>query len=626
MNQPNHTRYDRLSAAGLFYLLLGAVLVIYASTFFYSFNTGIEPFDDEGFFLISLRDFAGGRHIFEEFYTIYGPVHYLYLRAVFAMFRLPFDQEGLREAALFSSLLVTGLFSAAAYKFTGKPVLAAAAGMFIGKFTESFGSTPGHPGEAIWVIIATFVFFLSSGSIAAAKKSVPALAAAAACVFLCKINLGLYLAAAALTYAAWRPARGSTSPALFFLIASATALLPLALAGGLTGRPEQLQYLVSIEIGFLLTIAAAFSRESKAAAGEIVAAVIIFSSLIGAAAGLLIISGIPAKIVIWGLLFQHAGIWSNYELLPALDWSVGLLNAASIAVFSCRKRLFLPAGSLPFSALMYAAAELLLIFTNHPVAAFQFGLAFLWLPAALIRELKARDSTGQLMGLVFTAMFLSLTTYPRMLAHDWQVCLSILCIVATDLSWSGLVHLPLIQKLETRRGMLGIGAAAVMLAFLLLHFRIAVRTFSLYQPLNLPGSGAVRVEPEQARELRQVTAQIRAEAGTLFTVPGAASLNLWTGVPPPTGFNFTNWIAHFPFTLQQQIIAALRSADRPVVIWNEELLKFWKIEPPYPTSPLLEYIEENFCRTGGAGPHILLRPAANLAPGTICKRIGEISS
>lgn len=622
MNNPNPPRYARLSAPGLFYLLLVAILIICAATFFYSSNTGMEPFDDEGFFLITLRDFARGKRIFEQFYTIYGPVHYLYLQTVFALLRLPFDQAGIREAAMFSSLLVTALLSAAAYKLTDRPVLAATAGMFIGKCTEGFGSAPGHPGESILVIVATLLFFLSAAS--AGRTTGPALAAAAALVCLCKFNIGLFVLAAALVFAAWRPAKGAISPALFSIISTATMLLPLAMAGGVSGRPEQIQYFLSIEIGFMLTIAAAFNCGGKTYVNDILAAIAVFIALVAAGGGLLILSGISAKNVAWGLFLQHAGIWSSYELLPPLSWAAGLINISSIAFFLCRNRLIAMSGILPFLALIYGMAELLLIYTNHPVTAFQFGLAFLWLPALMVQRSGKYGLIEPLMALVFVGMFLCLMTYPRILANDWQICFAILSLAAIDRGWRSLPRLPLIEKLESSHSLVGACACIVILLSLLLNLRTAGRSYASYQPLNLPGSGAVRVEPERVSDLHRISNQIRAAAGTLFTVPGAASLNLWTGVPPPTGFNFTNWIAHFPLELQEQIVVSLRLADRPVVVWNEALLEFWNIRPPYPTSPLLEYISRNYCRAGGSGRMVLLRAAADLAPGSICKHITEI--
>lgn len=89
-----------------------------------------------------------------------------------------------------------------------------------------------------------------------------------------------------------------------------------------------------------------------------------------------------------------------------------------------------------------------------------------------------------------------------------------------------------------------------------------------------------------------MTAEIRARCDVLTSLPGLASFNLWSGVPPPTGWNATAWMLLIDEERQAQSVDALRRSPRPCAVQCARCLEPWVGRDPAALrgEPLAGYI------------------------------------
>ena len=99
---------------------------------------------------------------------------------------------------------------------------------------------------------------------------------------------------------------------------------------------------------------------------------------------------------------------------------------------------------------------------------------------------------------------------------------------------------------------------------------------------RLPGAHRLHLPPVQEGTYRFLAENIRQNCDVLFTLPGMASFNFWSSVPPPNGWNLTAWMTIFDPDHQQQILDI-----------NSGLIRFWRAdEPQVRALPLGRYILE----------------------------------
>ena len=75
--------------------------------------------------------------------------------------------------------------------------------------------------------------------------------------------------------------------------------------------------------------------------------------------------------------------------------------------------------------------------------------------------------------------------------------------------------------------------------------------------------------------MERLSSRIRQRCDSLTSLPGLGSFNLWSDVPPPTGWNATAWIFLIDEERQRQAVDSLRAAERPCAIFCRQCLSFW---------------------------------------------------
>src|SRR2546430_1578456 len=80
--------------------------VVEALSAFYRVFTGFSPWDDEGYFMISVKQFLDGHPLYTEVFSPYGPFYYLYEWVAFHIIRTAVSHDSFRFLTLFAWLLI----------------------------------------------------------------------------------------------------------------------------------------------------------------------------------------------------------------------------------------------------------------------------------------------------------------------------------------------------------------------------------------------------------------------------------------------------------------------------------------------------------------------------------------
>jgi len=130
--------------------------------------------------------------------------------------------------------------------------------------------------------------------------------------------------------------------------------------------------------------------------------------------------------------------------------------------------------------------------------------------------------------------------------------------------------------------------------------------FAKLEPLNLPGATRLRLPPEDARGLHEISMLAQSSCEQLITVPGRPSFNLWTGLPsvPPLGAG--NWVTGIPDTTQSNVVRELASMPRLCFIYNEEIVYFWSHTHDVGDRPVIRYLRQNFRTVLQHGANLLM--------------------
>jgi len=125
--------------------------------------------------------------------------------------------------------------------------------------------------------------------------------------------------------------------------------------------------------------------------------------------------------------------------------------------------------------------------------------------------------------------------------------------------------------------------------------------------LELPGSRFVHTDSEITVTYRALTQYLETRCQTFVTYPGINSLYFWTGKRPPTHCNSTGW-GQLSYARQEQILAALRHAERPMIVIVGAAVERWTREIPPQISPLVRFIFEDCREVQRIGGFIIYAP------------------
>ena len=191
--------------------------IVEASSAFYRVFTGLSPWDDEGYFMISVKQFLDGHPLYTEVFSPYGPFYYLYEWVAFHITRTAVSHDSFRFLTLFAWLLIPLISAWSVYRITRSIPLSVIAQLAVFQLFSALSWEPGHPTELTEILVAAgmlLVVYAEKGS--GRRWALPCLGAVAAAMTLTKINVGglfviavglaflTYMLRSRLTQAIWR--------------------------------------------------------------------------------------------------------------------------------------------------------------------------------------------------------------------------------------------------------------------------------------------------------------------------------------------------------------------------------------------------------------------------------------
>src|SRR5450432_2698268 len=96
--------------------------------------TGFSPYDDEGSLMLSVKQYLGGMRLYEEVFSVYGPVYYFYNAVVRTLTSTPVTHDVTRISSLFPWLSCTLLSAWITLRLTKSLLLAAITHFFVSSY------------------------------------------------------------------------------------------------------------------------------------------------------------------------------------------------------------------------------------------------------------------------------------------------------------------------------------------------------------------------------------------------------------------------------------------------------------------------------------------------------------
>ncbi|MCW5549105.1 MAG: hypothetical protein KIT44_09095 [Opitutaceae bacterium] len=606
-------------------LLLGSWPVLAAAmlaTAHLIINTTLMLYDDEGYVLLSLRDYLAGGRLYDEIFTQYGPWPFVYHQLVTAVLAEPLTHS---LGRWLTAVHWTGcglLAGATALRLTGRPVAALATGAAVFSLLWQMNAEPTHPGSLIAVLVAGAVYAMARlPALTRPDMAAVWLGLTTALLCLTKINVGLLLlagiGAAALRYTAWPQSwiRPAAIAALVGLL-----LVPWGLMGRKLDEPWVLLFALQFTLGAGLLLWVTPPTEANRRLPPRL-------WLVAAAAGLFTVLAVGTLVCLRGTspaalldavlispLRHPANFMFGFSWVPE-SWVVSVAGAllAARAGWELRRHGALQRATqvvvilARLAALGYFFWHLQTWLTIYGVGRF-ITVCLPLLPLFVIPLRPQTESAGTpaLWLAAFVALPQILHAFPVAGSQMGWATFAFVPLFAAGLHEVWEVLAPALPRLGRRLG--PISWAALLAAtgwqlWLLGHN--GWQHHQVSKPLGLAGAEGVRITGPIRESLRILTLNASLHADVLFSRPGMFSYNLWSGVPTPTTRNATHWFWLLDAADQQRIIDRLEATPRSAIIVNHPNDEFVRQHKIPVVGPLYDYIETHY-RTlfqTGYSPH-----------------------
>ncbi len=585
---------------GIFLLLVAAVLLA-VSAYWLLFTT-LMAYDDEGYVLISLKNYSAHGGLYAQVYSQYGPFFYFLHDAGHRLLGYAFTNTTGRLVTLLCWLFCAVTAALLVWRQTRSLAWTAFTLGLTFFHLHLMVSEPGHPGGLIGVLVAAGA---GLGAALIQRQALRTLAITAglvgAALLLTKINIGVFFLAAAGTWFVIQFRASAQARVWSRLATAALVLLPLGLMRAELGEPSG-RLFAGLSVVASLTLLAVAWRErqplttwgqARWGAGALLGLGVITVAAVCA-------RGTNLAELLEGVLLgplRHPGV---YHFPPAWKPGAALVGGLSLLLAGLVWRgqagwlAWLLVGLRLVLALGFGLACLeWLPFSGHSIA-MSYLVPLAWIFALRLESDDTNGPAGPATWLGLLLVLQYLHAYP---------------VAGSQIAWGTFLIVPLMalglhdtQRFVARHGRPVIGTI-IALAGLVLGIGTAGRLsyigwlrYTESRPLGLPGAEDVRLPEAAASATRLMVLNATAHADVLFTLPGMFSFNQWTGLPTPTLANTTHWFSLLRPAQQQEIIATLERSERPVFIAQRYVLNFLEDSKIPVAGPLHAHLLRNFER------------------------------
>ena len=561
-------------------------------------------YDDEGYVLISLRNFALQGNLYDQVYSQYGPFPYLLYDSLHRLFGFAFDNVSGRWITLINWLGTAGACAALVYR-TSRSVPWAV--FTLGTtFTHLWVMIhePVHPGGLITFIVALGTW-LGAEAWRAQQFWRFAVVAGSACaaLLLTKINVGVFYFGAVVTWLAVNSAPASRARTLTWVVALGCTALPFGLMAGLFSASWVRILAIVFTTGMLGTLLAV--RQSclptlKARHWLQLAGVM--AAVIGILVAVTLLRGTSLVGLAKGVVLdplKHPGVyffpvrWPTGAGLAAL---ISVSAVAAVTMFGGWQNPLLRAAVVAgrVTAGVFCVASMLeLIPWTLAEFGLSYGLSLAWCFAIPLTADRSAAAVRSWVALVF--IFQALQVYP---------------VAGSQLNWGTFLWIPLLaQGLHEVSTLYREGSPRFIfwIRHVVVTMFVGITLFATTRlvragsqshgqapPLGLAGAESLRLQNDVTYALRILVENIRAHGDLLFSFPGMYSANFWTGLPTPTLANATHWFSLLSAGQQQDIIDQLARHPKAVMLVQRDVLKYLDRHGFKTEGPLHDWLMSHF--------------------------------
>ncbi len=607
------------SPFGLIYAGIAAVAAATSVEAYYGVMTGLTRWDDEGYLLLSLKQYASGGVLFNDVYSQYGPAYYQLLSGVFAVFRLPFDHTHGRLFVLALWVVSAALCALAVGRWTRNIPVTLCAQVLTFHGLASLKTEPLHPGGILCLLLSALILagtFLRYESASLSAVFVGALLGAGV---LTKVNVG-GLALVSVSFALLAPANGRWRrlTAAAFL---AFVLAPTLLLAGSRDAPWAPAF-VSVVTCSAVGVGSWLLFGGRRIPGSPLAAITVllsFAMVVVVSCGLEFLRGTTLQALWHGIVLDRIRQPEVFTLplnLPpmAVRFSlVSMLLAILVVLLKSRR----PADAAATAArrgglLILVGITILAVGVTwraqmHYVA----SLPLLWLVLALPGpERDGVPDVGRSL-LLAVATLQPLHAYP---VASSQIYFSTFLLIpagaiAVSDGWRILWRSAgfLVAPGARGRALGGIACFAILMApvvwwALEQPWRTFTSAHDAGVPLGLRGTERIRVPAPTRAMLQELVGRLSRECRTFLTLPGMNSLYLFSNIEPPSTMNATAWMLLLSDSQQAMIRRRISGMPDPVcAVRDQPLVEFWARGRDLSREPLVKYLDEAFVKEAQFG-------------------------
>jgi hypothetical protein len=587
---------------------LGAVL---AATAYLLVNTTFMPYDDEGYVLISLRNYLAGLRLYDDVFSQYGPWPYVYHELITRVLQANMTHSLGRLLTVFHWVTMALLCGLLGWRLTRSQLAALLSTVITFGLCWQNIAEPSHPGGQIIVLVALAAVLVTLLPDTRRPWTVyAALGGATALLLTTKINVGLLLAAGlgcfALHHTRW-PEKWRRC-AMLLAVAGLIAI-PWVLLGRQLGLGWVLVFAIQFTLAAigLLWIAPSPQADAGLPARAWIAAPVACLVIGGLICVRICLEGTSLDSLFHAILIDPLRMPANF--LVGVTWypeSWVLAVAGAIATGKAGyeiRRQGRPALSTLWMIAGLRGAMLITFAIFCRAWPSYFGIFHFvayclpLLPVFLVPLSEGVKDPFRLArwGVGCVALLQVLHAFPvagSQLAWATFLCVPVLVAGMFELRSVLPGLLPKSGRRLVQAGGMVMTVAAITQLGLLAHTGWLRYVDS--RPLDLPGANDIRLDGKTRQALRLLSLNASIHADLLFSRQGMFSHNLWSGIPTPTAQNATHWFWLLNADRQREIVDRLAATPRTALITCQSLDAFLVKKNIPVTGPLQDFLQRHY--------------------------------
>lgn len=548
-------------------------------------------YDDEGFMLMTLRQYTGGTPLYDRMYTEYGPFYYVTLDTLFRLIGASIGHDQIRRFTIGAWLITALAWSFLVWVWSRSAAWTVAALLTTIVVLRPLNGEPGHPQLVILLLFS--VAFVVSALYGRLRSTMifATLGMSSAAMLLTKINVGiLVLAGLATLFTA--SLRANQRATLLPTVVHATCVaIPVVLMHRRLLDPAAVLQCAVYTFGIWalihllrreVVVDIPWSDISSFLAGGLA---IVVSTVLA-----VLVHGTSPGALVDGIVMQPLEFSRAVPLPPASPFFL------VIAVLCCVTSLSILRSHNGQTARPPAAAAFAVIIVavvSPPlVAAIAPAIVWIFVPRSIGSAVGPGTRFSRLVVTVAATLAL-LMTYPvsgtqAYIAASLVVLAAFGALVESP-PGSPSVLLVRVPRMTVSRHFL---CAVVLIgALYLIGLNVALSFWLPRTPAHLPNSTLIRLSPEHNATMVDITARVSALCQTLVTIPGMNSFHIWSGLPHPNGFIVSAAMVLFDPDTQERLRRDFLASPRPCVIFNPHLERWSaRFRPARPDQPFVEMV------------------------------------